>query len=261
VAIGHDDEQSPRLILDAGTGIRRVDDLLDGSPFLGSILLGHLHWDHTQGLPFFRSADRPDAVTRLLVPEQGVPAVELIRQFMSPPAFPIEPTGLRGTWSFESIDEGTHMIEDFEVKAREIPHKGGRTFGYRISDGRSSLAYLSDHGAGDTRGPGGGVPVPFDRAAIELCSGVDLLIHDAQYTVEEQITRAPFGHSSVDDAIELARRCEAGLLLLFHHDPHHTDADVGAIEAAAATTEGLEVRAAREGDVVSIGGSNRAHRN
>ena len=259
VAIAHDDEETPRLILDAGTGIRRVDALLRGRPFVGSILLGHLHWDHTQGLPFFRGSDRPDAITRMLVPEQGEPAIDLLRRFMSPPAFPIEPTGLHGSWSFDSINEGTHMIEGFEVMAREIPHKGGRTFGYRISDGHSSLAYLSDHGPGGVLGLEPGVPAPLHQAAIDLCTDVDVLIHDAQYTAEEQISRASYGHSTADCAIGLAQQCGAELLVLFHHNPQHTDADVSAIEAASATAKGVEVRAAREGNIISIGGSSRTY--
>lgn len=257
LAIAHDGEDAPRLILDAGTGIRRVDALLDGRPFTGSILLGHLHWDHTQGLPFFRGADRPDATTRLLVPEQGATAIDLLRRFMSPPTFPIEPTGLNGSWSFDSIDEGTHAIEGFEVVAREIPHKGGRTFGYRIGDGHGSLAYLSDHGPAGALGPGPDGWGPYHRAAMDLCTGVDLLIHDAQHTSEELASLASYGHSAIDYPLALAERCDVPRVLLFHHAPGRTDADVRAIEAALATAGGVEVGAAREGDVISIGASTR----
>ena len=260
VAIVHDGEEAPRLILDAGTGIRRVDALLEGRRFTGSILLGHLHWDHTQGLPFFRGADRPDATTRLLVPEQGAPAIELLQRFMSPPAFPIEPTGLQGSWSFDSIDEGTHAIEGFEVVAREIPHKGGRTFGYRISDGHSSLAYLSDHGPFGALGPGPDGWGPYHQAALDLCTGVDLVIHDAQHTSEELPAQAHYGHSAVDYPVALARRCGVPRVLLFHHAPGRTDAEVRAIEAALATTDGVDVAAAREGDVISNGASTRTLR-
>ena len=71
VAIVHDDDVAPRLVLDAGTGLRSVSALLAGDPFRGTILLGHLHWDHTHGLPFFRAGDRPDAVTNVLAPRTG----------------------------------------------------------------------------------------------------------------------------------------------------------------------------------------------
>src|SRR5579863_4871673 len=60
VALAHDGEL-PRLILDAGTGIRTLAPVFDGRAFEGSIAFGHLHWDHTQGLPFFGPADHPDS--------------------------------------------------------------------------------------------------------------------------------------------------------------------------------------------------------
>ncbi len=253
VALAHDDEASPRLVLDAGTGLRAVSALLGGEPFRGSIMLGHLHWDHTQGLPFFRAADRSDAVTRLLVPAQGRPPLELLERFMGPPAFPLRAPELQGSWTFDSIDEGVHTIEGFTVLAREIPHKGGRTFGYRVSDGHSSIAYLSDHGPARVLGPGPDGLGPYHEAAVDLCNDVDLLIHDAQYTASELPFRIHFGHSAADYAVGLARRCGAGRVLLFHHDPDRTDAEVGAIERAMRRGEDISVDAAREGETIWIG--------
>jgi phosphoribosyl 1,2-cyclic phosphodiesterase len=253
IAIAHDDEAAPRLVLDAGTGLRAVSTLLAGNPFRGTIMLGHLHWDHTQGLPFFRAADRPDAVTRVLVPAQGAPAVELLQTFMAPPAFPILPPELRGSWTFDAIDEGLHEIENFVVLAREIPHKGGRTMGYRVSDSRSSVAYLSDHGPARVLGAGPDGFGPYHEAAMELCRGVDLLIHDAQYTASEHPYRIDFGHSAADYAVELGRRCGVGRVLLFHHDPDRTDAEVAAIERAMRRGEDVSVDAAREGVTINLG--------
>jgi phosphoribosyl 1,2-cyclic phosphodiesterase len=255
VALAHDDEATPRLVLDAGTGLRAVSSLMRGEPFRGSILLGHLHWDHTQGLPFFRSADRPDAITHLFVPEQGVPPLELLGRFMGPPSFPVVALDLQGSWSFESIDEGTHVLEDFTVLVREIPHKGGRTLGYRIADNCSSVAYLSDHGPARTLGPGPDGFGPYHEAAVELCSGVDLLIHDAQYTASELPFRLDFGHSAADYAVGLARHCDVGRVLLFHHDPDRTDAEVSAIERAMRRSEDVSVEAAREGETIWLGAS------
>ena len=256
VALAHDDEATPRLVLDAGTGLRAVSGLMGGEPFRGSILLGHLHWDHTQGLPFFRSADRPDAATRVLVPEQGVPPLELLGRFMGPPSFPIVAPDLQGAWSFDSIDEGTHVVEDFTVLVREIPHKGGRTMGYRIADNCSAVAYLSDHGPALMMGPGPDGFGPYHEAAVELCRGVDLLIHDAQYTASELPFRLNFGHSAADYAVGLARHCGVGRVLLFHHDPDRTDAEVAAIERAMRRGEDVSVDAAREGETIWLGASS-----
>jgi phosphoribosyl 1,2-cyclic phosphodiesterase len=237
---------APSLLLDAGTGLRLVSGLLDGHPFRGTILLGHLHWDHTQGLPFFDAANRHDARTRVLVPEQGVPAIELFERFMSPPAFPVGPRQLSGDWSFGSVDEGPQRIEGFEVLAREIPHKGGRTFGYRISDGRGAMAYLSDHGP-RALGPGPDGLGPYHEAAVALCEGVDVLVHDAQHTAAELPRRAHLGHSAAEYAVGLARHCGVGRVVLFHHDPERTDGQVVDLERTLRLGDGPIVEAAREG--------------
>ncbi|MBW3618669.1 MAG: MBL fold metallo-hydrolase [Actinobacteria bacterium] len=249
MALAHDGEP-PSLLLDAGTGLRRVAALLDGAAFDGSILLGHLHWDHTQGLPFFRAGDDPRARVDLYLPAQGGDPVEVLARGMSPPHFPIRPDQLRGAWRFVALEEGTTVIEGFEVLAREIPHKGGRTFGYRVSDASGSLAYLSDHHPFGL-GPGPDGFGPYHPAARELVDGVDLLLHDAQYTRSEFGARADFGHSTIDYAVGLADVCDVGSLLLFHHDPARTDPELDAIAAAYADAT-RPVRVAVEGDVLHL---------
>ena len=239
----------PSLVLDAGTGIRRVTGLLDGAAFEGSILLGHLHWDHTQGLPFFAAGDRPDARVHLYIPAQGDP-VEVLSRFMAPPHFPIPPTGLRGTWAFEGLGAGEHELEGFSVLALDIPHKGGRTFGYRVSDGRSSLAYLSDHNPVSMGEGAAGLGLHHD-AACRLAEGVDLLVHDAQHTAEELPAKASFGHSAAEYALTLAEEAGARRVLLFHHDPNRTDDELDALVGRFAESP-IPVTAAREGDVIDL---------
>lgn len=247
VAIAHDDGP-PVLVLDAGTGLRALAPLLQGAPFRGTMLLSHLHWDHTHGLPFFPAGDRPDARTRLLIPAQGDPAAVLERA-ISPPHFPITPAQLRGRWSFDSLEPGEHSIEGFSVLALDIPHKGGRTYGYRVADGSGSIAYLPDHSP-ISLGPGDGFG-EYHEAALRLAADVDLLFHDAQYTAEEFPARATFGHSAIDYAVELARRAEVGRLLLFHHEPARTDAELDAI-VEAWRDSGVRVSAAAEGTVITL---------
>jgi phosphoribosyl 1,2-cyclic phosphodiesterase len=241
----------PTLVLDAGTGIRRVTGLLDGAAFTGSILLGHLHWDHTQGLPFFAAGDRPDARVHLYLPAQGDP-VEVLSRFMAPPHFPIPPTGLRGSWTFAGLEPGEHELEGFSVLALDIPHKGGRTFGYRVSDGRSSLAYLSDHNPVSLgEGPAG--LGPHHDAALRLAAGVDLLVHDAQHTAEELPAKAAFGHSAAEYALTLAEAAGARRVLLFHHDPNRTDDELDDLVGRFAESP-VPVTAACEGDVLVLPG-------
>ncbi len=215
---------------------------LGSAPFRGTILLTHLHWDHVQGLPFFAGGDRDDAEVRLLLPEQGVPAAALLDRAMSPPHFPIGTAGLRGRWTFGTIGEGTHEIEGCTVMAREIPHKGGRTFGYRIQGRDAVVAYLPDHHPAE----GGRAR----DAALELARDVDLLIHDAQFVAGEEQSAADYAHATIGAAVELATGAGARELALFHHSPTRTDTAVDRIAetwlgAAGALTvsiaiEGLE---------------------
>jgi phosphoribosyl 1,2-cyclic phosphodiesterase len=175
----------------------------------------------------------------------------VLEQMMQPPHFPIRPSELRGAIEFGSIEEGRHRIGHLHVLAREIPHKGGRTFGYRIADGRSSMAYLPDHGP-VALGPGeDGFGVVHD-AALELASGVDVLLHDGQYSASEFPARATFGHSAVDFAVTLAERAGVGRLVLFHHDPSRTDDAEDALVADLRQRTSIPVDAAAEGTSISL---------
>ena len=246
VAIGHDDNV-PTLVLDAGTGLRQWGRHVGPVPFRGTIVLGHLHWDHVIGLPFFLGADHDDGDTTVLVPNQdGASAEELVGRMMSPPAFPVGPTGLRGRWRFAGYDEGWHTIGGFDVLAREIPHKGGRTMGLRITDGTATAAYLSDHAPQDL-GPGDDGTGALHEAALALADGADLLIHDAQYTKAELPARGHFGHAAAEYAVRLADAAGARRVVLFHHDPDRTDAEVDALARTAANQSTIRVDAAREG--------------
>ena len=240
----------PVMLLDAGTGVRRATELLGTAPFRGTILLTHLHWDHTQGLPFFRSADRDDAEVTLAMPAQGDPRAVLARA-MGPPHFPITPEGLRGRWSFVALEAGHHEVEGCEVLAADVPHKGGRTFGYRVSAGGRCLAYLPDHGPLGC-GPGPDGLGARHEAALALAQEADLLIHGAQFTAGDARLAADYGHATVDYAVRLAEAAAVGRLVLFHHAPDRTDAEVQAIADAAASSTTVPVVAAAEGLTLEV---------
>ncbi len=229
VALSHDEPGSlrPVLLLDAGTGLRHLPDLLDDEPFRGTVLLSHLHWDHVQGLPFFRSGDRTDARVTLLLPaERDQPdAATLLSRMMSPPFFPITPMQLRGDWSFGLLPESVFEAEGFSVTALDVPHKGGRTVGFRISDGRTSVAYIPDHQP-TALGAGPDGIGEYHPAALELASDVDLLIHDAHLRAEEVEAEGSFGHAAAEYAVALGARAGARRVVLFHHRPERVDAEV-----------------------------------
>jgi phosphoribosyl 1,2-cyclic phosphodiesterase len=249
VAIAHDDAARPTLVLDAGTGLRQVTPLLGGQPFDGTILLTHLHWDHVHGLPFFTGGDCEGSRVSLLLPEQedGASAEQALAKGMSPPHFPIGPSGLRGAWTFGTVAPGPLKAEGFTIEARAIPHKGGATLGYRVSDGSSVIAYLPDH-CPTALGPGPEGWGEYHAAALELASGADVLLHDAFLLADEVPAEAFFGHAAIDYAIGLGRRAGARRVVLTHHKPGRTDA---ALDEVASRVAGVQ------GEVASRGAAGR----
>ena len=240
------------IVLDLGTGLRFWGQTLDAEvPFLGSALVTHIHWDHVQGLPFFTPVLRPGAQLDVYGPPQAEHGSlgEAFHQFIRPPFFPVTTTELLGDIRFREVCDEDLELDGAKVKVRSVPHVG-RTNGYRIEMGGTTVAYISDH------------QMPHDGShgvtdgALELCDGVDLLIHDAQYTSDEFPAKSTWGHCTPDYAVHVASEAGVRTLALFHHDPSHADVDVDAIlvharELARSTTI-EEVVAAHEGLVISF---------
>lgn len=239
------------MLFDLGTGLRYFGATWPSDrPFRGTCLLSHLHWDHTQGLPFFGPVLRPGAELDIYAPAQddGRPVAEAFDTMISPPLFPVCVDQLPGIIRYHDMADGQFTIGDIEVMARLIPHVGN-TLGYRVTWNGHSVAYLSDH------------QMPYDGshqaadAALELASGVDLLIHDAQYTVDEFPAKYNWGHCTIDYAVWFAMEAGVRRLALFHHDPSRDDASIDRLAedaAATAAPAGVEVIAAREGLVVEL---------
>jgi len=220
--------QAP-ILFDLGTGLRRYGLALmeEGrTGFRGSVLLSHLHWDHVQGLPFFVPLHCPDALVDVYGPRQADgPLGEVFGDMMRPPYFPIRPDELGGTLAFHDVDEDHFPVGTAKVRSRWIRHVGP-TLGYRLDWNGVAIAYLSDHGQGCA-----GLHGASDRRTddfipdevLELCDGVNLLIHDAQHTPVEFEQKRHWGHCTVDYALHVAKEAGVQCLSLFHHDPSHSD--------------------------------------
>jgi phosphoribosyl 1,2-cyclic phosphodiesterase len=238
------------IVFDMGTGLRVWAETqpLDGT-FRATALVTHIHWDHVQGLPFFAPVDRVGAQLDVYAPEQEEgPLEEVFGDFMKPPYFPVQYSDLRGDIRFHAVRDADLEIGSAKIKVRPVPHVGP-TVGYRVDWDGVSVAYISDH-----QGPPGLDTV--SEQVVDLCDGVDLLIHDAQYTPEEFAAKSHWGHCTVDYALLVAREAGARRLALFHHDPGHSDDFVDGLEAKARERAQEmrvdEVFAAREGLTVTL---------
>lgn len=251
VAIAEHQGGAPRVVLDAGTGFMNLARLLGDRPLEGTVLLSHLHWDHTHGLPFLRQAGAPGHRVDVRIPGQDGDAEEVMNRAFSPPHFPVPFSALGERWSIAGMEPGTYELEGYTVLACEIPHKGSRTFGYRVSDGHASVAYLSDHKP-LALGPGPEGFGEYHPAALALARGVDLLVHDAQHLASEMPALGFLGHSAVEYALGLGAASGARRVALFHHDPRRTDDEIDAIVREAGSVAAVPFFAAREGDALTL---------
>jgi phosphoribosyl 1,2-cyclic phosphodiesterase len=256
-ADGHDP-----LLLDLGTGLRNYGEQLanDGRSqgFHATVLLTHLHWDHIQGLPFFAPVAGGGGSLAIYGPVQERGALaDVFRGVMSPPYFPITPEQLVGDVAFEAVSADDFAVDGAKVRARWVRHTDP-TLGFRVEIESASVAYLSDHGPGTVpEDPDDFIPPD----VLELCDGVDLLIHDAQHTTEEYEKKRHWGHCTIEYAVHVAREAGARTLVLFHHCPTHGDDRLDTILRDAhdfsARLGGPEVVAASDGLRLTLGASAR----
>ncbi len=247
-------------ILDAGSGLRPLGHELmsqRGRNFTADILLSHTHWDHIQGLPFFKPLSGKGNRFRVYGAAQAeVSLQEILRRQMDPMVFPVPLEALAAQIEVYDIVEGQISLTDFRAHAFRLRHPG-TTLGYRLgpAGGGREIAYLTDN----ELGTGGTYPVSDDwrQRLVRFLSGTDTLIHDAMYSDRFIETRAGWGHSSPRQAVDLAVEASCARLILFHHEPEHDDDTIDQLladarEYARRTAPKLIVEAAAEGSGFSL---------
>jgi phosphoribosyl 1,2-cyclic phosphodiesterase len=242
------------LVLDAGTGIRRLGfELLDRGTHRIHLLLTHLHLDHLEGLRFFAPLWDERVTLDIWGPPSPLLSLrERISRSFSPPLFPAELRDVPAAVTFHDVPRQRWTVGSASLAAALVLHPGP-TVGFRVETKRSSFAYLPDHEpalAGTFE----------DRSrdwisGASIASDVDMLLHDAQYLEDEYEERIGWGHSSVADAVAFTRAVGARRLILFHHEPRHSDGSLERLEARARSLAGRDEGRpvlAREGMVVEL---------
>lgn len=236
-----------RVVFDAGSGFRDLGQQMIAErpegPHEILLFLTHYHYDHVQGIPFFAPLHGP--ATRLSIHghrpggQNGVPLRTFLERFFEPPLFPVSLAGSPSQKIYTEIGTGPIRIDDLVITPVPLHHPQGAT-GYRVDHGGSSLLYLTDHEHGDSA---------VDAAIVDAARGAGTLIIDSQYTPEEYKQYRGWGHATWTYAVELAQSAGVGRLILFHHNPLHSDTDMDRIleEARAilprtdAAREGMEL--------------------
>jgi phosphoribosyl 1,2-cyclic phosphodiesterase len=217
------------LVLDAGTGIRRLGEALPRDLKRIDVLLTHLHMDHLQGLGFFRPLRTPGVEVHIWGPASTTMSLRArLARYLSPPLFPVMLRDLESDLHVHEVPVQEIVIDGFNISASWICHPDP-TVGFRIEAGGRSIAYLPDH---EPALGGRELPRRADWiSGYALAHGVDLLIHDAQYTDSEYGERVGWGHSAMSQTLAFAGLAHVKHLVPFHHDPSHTDQDLDRIWA------------------------------
>ncbi len=253
VALRKDGGDEQLVILDAGTGVRPLGNLLmerSNGALEMDLLLSHTHWDHIQGLPFFAPLAVHGHVVRIWGSKQGnVELPVILQQQMHPVVFPVPLDELATDLTVEHVEPGRFQIDGFDVSAMRVRHPAS-TMAYRLvpKGGGTSLAYVPDN----ELGPGGdyGMPENWRAEFVEFLADVDVLIHDAMFAERDLDRFAGWGHSSPEEALAVAAEAKAKQLVMFHHRPEHDDDTVDRLlknARAKGKKCGVDVVAASEG--------------
>ena len=253
------------VVLDCGTGAHELSCHLRDQPtgpLRGHLLISHTHWDHIQGFPFFEPLFQSGQEWHVYAPGGRREQLEAaLSAQMSYTYHPVTLEALAARVQFHDLTEGEFDADGVRVRCQYLHHPA-LTLGYRLEADGASVVYATDHEPHALL-PGSGAGQPpihhEDQRHVRFLEGADLVIHDAQYTLDEFPEKRGWGHTPAERALDYAAFAGARRLALFHHDPERDDAALDAVVAqvqrrAVCAGAEIEVFAAAEGQVVSLAG-------
>ena len=254
------------LVLDCGTGLHGLGARLaaTGAPVRGHILIGHTHWDHIQGFPFFGPLFDPRNEWDVYAPRGfGTSLRDSLAGQMHHRYFPVGLEALGATIRYHDLMEGHFQVGDLTVHAQYLNHTS-LTLGYRIEGDGVTLVYACDHEPhACAHATGHEALSGEDLNHVEFLRGADLVIHDAQYTPEEYAKKVGWGHATAEYAIAACTQAGARRLALTHHDPSRTDDDLDRVMEGLRpmiAASGVQVFPAAEGVTIALGPTENPNR-
>jgi phosphoribosyl 1,2-cyclic phosphodiesterase len=213
------------IIIDAGTGIRRLGNLLiKENQNKYHFIFTHTHWDHIMGFPYFKPLYSNHAEFRMhRCPFHSQLVKNIISNIMAPPNFPVKYSDIKAELFYEEACPTEFEIGSVKVVPIPISHPNGGS-GYKFIEDNKSFVFLTDNELGFIH-PGG---LPY-KDYVKFSSGADLLIHDAEYTPEEYKTFIDWGHSVYTDVLNLAFEAGVKKVGLFHLNQERTDREMNKI--------------------------------
>jgi phosphoribosyl 1,2-cyclic phosphodiesterase len=248
-------EGGSTVIIDAGTGIRRLGEKLIKENKNKDILLliTHIHWDHLFGFPFFNPIYDPS--TKIYVDGSSNSFRGLKNTFnnkMGDGFFPISFDDLKAKIIYlEKLTDGPLEIGGTVIDSIPLHHPQGG-LGFRFREGGKTFVFITDNELRGDKWEGRSL-----KDYVEFSKGADILIHDSQYTPEEIDERKGWGHSDYQAAFELAYNAGVKKLILFHHDPYRTDEEVKTMESrckglAEKKNSAIIIQAAKEDSEIDL---------
>jgi len=229
-------------IFDCGTGFRVLGHQLESEfgdrPISAHVFVSHFHWDHIQGIPFFRPLYNPKSQFSFHSSSRTRSLKQVMSEQMASPYFPINLSEMGAQQDYYEIESGLLDLEvGLTLRTAWLNHPQG-CLGFRLETKEGIFVYATDNEPGD---------VGFDKAVRKLAEGADVLIYDSQYLPEEyKARRQGWGHSHWREAVNVVMESGAKELVLFHHDPDHTDVVIDKVVQEARNYY-PKVRAASEG--------------